>query len=209
MTVSIAKLVDMLTMQSALNERIAPNWRTAYFPWNRAILAEVAEAQEHLGWKWWAKTTPNVAAARLELVDLWHFIMSAYLAASPSRSVHEVAATLQTDWALAENYAHYLRTDLMRALDWIAGEAGFEITRASSFANALQAAGMSFDELHRLYIGKNVLNAFRQANGYKQGTYSKVWADGREDNEHLNDLLDQGVRAEDLHAQLAMRYEPA
>ncbi len=29
------------------------------------------------------------------------------------------------------------------------------------------------DELYRLYIGKNVLNIFRQNNGYRDGTYLK------------------------------------
>jgi len=32
------------------------------------------------------------------------------------------------------------------------------------------------------------LNIFRQDNGYKDGSYQKVW-DGREDNEHLADVL--------------------
>lgn len=44
-----------------------------------------------------------------------------------------------------------------------------------------------------LNMGKNVLNRFRQANGYrtaiKEGTYRKLWG-GREDNEHLFPALD-------------------
>ncbi|MGB1748130.1 MAG: hypothetical protein ACPHGW_11420, partial [Pseudohongiellaceae bacterium] len=34
----------------------------------------------------------------------------------------------------------------------------------------------------------NVLNFFRQDNGYKEGTYRKLWS-GREDNEVLVDIL--------------------
>ncbi len=48
---------------------------------------------------------------------------------------------------------------------------------------------MSADELYRQYVGKNVLNFFRQDNGYKEGTYVKVW-EGREDNEHLVEVMD-------------------
>ena len=49
---------------------------------------------------------------------------------------------------------------------------------------------MSADELYRQYVGKNVLNFFRQDKGYKEGTYIKVWQ-GREDNEHLVEVMDE------------------
>jgi hypothetical protein len=61
-----------------------------------------------------------------------------------------------------------------------------------------------------MYIGKNVLNRFRQDNGYQTGEYRKLWA-GREDNEHLVELLAelQG-EPEDLptrlYAALTERY---
>jgi len=38
-------------------------------------------------------------------------------------------------------------------------------------------------------VGKNVLNFFRQDHGYQDGTYIKEWQ-GREDNEHLSELLE-------------------
>ena len=44
--------------------------------------------------------------------------------------------------------------------------------------------------LYRMYVGKNMLNVFRQKNGYKTGTYVKIWA-GREDNQHLEELLNE------------------
>ena len=47
---------------------------------------------------------------------------------------------------------------------------------------------MDFDHLYRMYVGKNVLNFFRQDHGYKDGSYIKVWGE-REDNEHLAELL--------------------
>jgi hypothetical protein len=47
---------------------------------------------------------------------------------------------------------------------------------------------MDFDSLYRTYVGKNVLNFFRQDHGYKDGSYIKVWQ-GREDNEHLVEVL--------------------
>jgi hypothetical protein len=54
------------------------------------------------------------------------------------------------------------------------------------------------------------LNFFRQDHGYKQGTYVKSWA-GREDNEHLVDLvadLDKDAEnfAEQVYQALEGRY---
>jgi hypothetical protein len=78
------------------------------------------------------------------------------------------------------------------------------------FWSLLQAAQMSFDDLYRAYVGKNVLNFFRQDHGYQQGSYLKMWGD-REDNEHLVELvaqLDQGATdfANQLYQALQSRY---
>lgn len=47
------------------------------------------------------------------------------------------------------------------------------------------ASGMSASETEELYFKKNRLNFERQEKGYKEGTYSKVDEQGREDNEKL------------------------
>ena len=52
----------------------------------------------------------------------------------------------------------------------------------------LDDLGRGFDDLYRTYVGKNVLNFFRQDHGYRDGSYVKTW-DGREDNEHLVEIL--------------------
>ena len=74
----------------------------------------------------------------------------------------------------------------------------------------MHAIAMPFDELYRHYVGKNVLNVFRQDNGYRSGDYRKQWQ-GREDNEHLVELvaeLDPASAdfAEALQDALARRY---
>ena len=58
----------------------------------------------------------------------------------------------------------------------------------SIIAGVMNHLNMPFDELFEIYVGKNVLNMFRQDNGYKEGTYKKIW-NGREDNEHLSDII--------------------
>ena len=50
--------------------------------------------------------------------------------------------------------------------------------------------GLTFAKLSSMYISKNVLNIFRQNNGYKDGTYEKTWF-GKEDNVHLMEIFNE------------------
>lgn len=43
--------------------------------------------------------------------------------------------------------------------------------------------------LTSLYHGKVALNSFRWSHGMKEGTYRKVWAQGKEDNDYLQTML--------------------
>ena len=66
---------------------------------------------------------------------------------------------------------------------------------------------MSLDILFAKYIGKNVLNKFRQNNGYKEGNYRKIWGD-LEDNEVLIEVLSKGaVSASEIYEQLQKIYD--
>jgi hypothetical protein len=78
------------------------------------------------------------------------------------------------------------------------------------FRDLMLASGLDFDALYTAYVGKNVLNFFRQDHGYKEGTYLKNWA-GREDNEHLVELMagldsDSDDFADDVYQALSGRY---
>ena len=78
------------------------------------------------------------------------------------------------------------------------------------FLTIVEQAEMDSDELYRQYVGKNVLNFFRQDHGYKEGTYKKIW-NGREDNEHLVEVLnslDIGLSdySDKIYASLKLRY---
>ena len=80
----------------------------------------------------------------------------------------------------------------------------------SLFIKIVEQADMTADELYRQYVGKNVLNFFRQDNGYKDGSYLKLWH-GREDNEHLVDVLntldiDLPDYSDKVYQELKQRY---
>ena len=196
----------MLEMQDAMNTRVHPEWRKQGFAWYRAIWTECAELLDHHGWKWWKKQDPDMEQVKLELIDIWHFGMSILLVNADGKSTDELAGEIATAFDVDAGAESFLEAVETFACDCLATH-GFSTAR---FAQVIQAAGMSLDELYRGYVGKNVLNFFRQDHGYKDGSYIKVW-NGREDNEHLVDLVQElnsqsASFKDDLYAGLKDRY---
>lgn len=178
------KIQQMLELQQKMNTKVHPQWRDQHFQFYRAIWTECSELLDHYGWKWWKKQDPDIEQIKLEIVDIWHFGMSVHL------QVHEDVAALAQ--SLAESLqAEQTQTDFRAAVEQLAlttlTTKGFEV---DDFAQLMHLTDMSVDELFRQYVGKNVLNFFRQDHGYKEGSYIKEWQ-GREDNEHLSEILDQ------------------
>ena len=109
-------LKDMFEKQAELNRRIGvdttqmpeaeqPKWILNYC---RAMSQEIAELTDSVPWKWWAKyQTYNKQNARVEIVDLFHFLIS-----------------------------------------------------------LAQVAGLTAEDVHRLYLEKNKVNFERQDSGY-------------------------------------------
>jgi hypothetical protein len=66
---------------------------------------------------------------------------------------------------------------------------------------------LKFDDLYKMYSGKNILNKFRQDNGYKDGSYVKIW-NGKEDNIHMNEILNKtnDISASELYVELEKKY---
>ncbi len=200
-----AMLHTMADMQEQHNVLVHPQWREQGFEFYRAMWVECAEMLDHFGWKWWKQQTPDIDQVKLELVDIWHFALSELMrerAIDPS--VAEQLATVSVDKATdPEGFRLAIETLAAACLS----------TRSidlSAFCAAMAALPMDYAELYALYIGKNMLNRFRQNNGYKSGEYRKLWQ-GREDNEHLIELLDELSDVperlpERLYAGLEARY---
>jgi dimeric dUTPase (all-alpha-NTP-PPase superfamily) len=178
------KLLVMLEMQDAMNSRVNDNWKQAGNAWYRAIWTECAEMLDHYGWKWWKHQQPDLDQVRLELVDILHFAMSDYLLINTD---NEAAA----ERIIAEMAEPGVEKDIRIAIENLAqATIANQSMHFSDFANVMQLIDMNFDQLYRMYVGKNVLNFFRQDHGYKDGSYIKVWY-GREDNECLAELMAQ------------------
>ena len=177
-----AQLLIMLEMQDAMNARVNPDWRQAGNAWYRAIWTECAEMLDHYGWKWWKHQQPDLEQVRLELVDIMHFAMSDYLLQDVDNEV--VAERIEAELSDPRH-----DEDIRAAIENMAQTTiASKSMHFSDFANVMALIGMDFDQLYRTYVGKNVLNFFRQDHGYKDGSYIKTW-DGREDNEHLVEVL--------------------
>jgi len=198
------QLLVMLEMQDAMNARVNPQWRSAGNAWYRAIWTECAEMLDHYGWKWWKHQQPDLEQVQLELVDIMHFAMSDYLLRDDDNQV--VAARIEAE--LSQPNAG----DDIRAAIEVMAQSTIARKRMhfSDFATVMNLIEMDFDALYRSYVGKNVLNFFRQDHGYKDGSYIKVWQ-GREDNEHLVDVLNQldsndSSFRDEVYQGLAARY---
>jgi len=198
-------LVNMLTMQDRMNSRVHESWETQGFEWYRAIWIECGELIEHYGYKWWKKQETDLEQVRLEIIDIWHFGLSALF--RDGKDIEQVANEIETELAEFQPAGLGVREATEALALHSLQTKGFSPSR---FWELMLSAGLDFESLYTAYVGKNVLNFFRQDNGYKAGTYTKNWA-GREDNEHLVELvapLDKGAKdfSDQVYRALEGRY---
>lgn len=183
----------MLTLQANMNAKVNPDWVNAAYPYLRAVVVEGAEAMEHHGWKWWKKQELDLSQLQMELVDIWHFMLSHILLENQGDQASSLQALMAgvNDSTLIEfdNKSYNINElDLISKVELKVGLAAARRISIPLFDALLSDCGMDWKELYCQYVGKNVLNFFRQDHGYKEGTYEKIWA-GREDNEHLVEVM--------------------
>ncbi|WP_226703029.1 dUTP diphosphatase [Microbulbifer elongatus] len=198
------QLQTMLALQDEINTLVNEHWREQNFAWYRAIWVESAELLDHYGWKWWKKQQPEMEQVKLELVDIWHFGLSLELQqGSPEAVAEKMERQLSAKQPVAGGFRENLEAFTLNTLS----TKQFDLV---GFAQLMADCEMPFEDLYRRYVGKNVLNRFRQDHGYKDGTYEKLWG-GREDNEHLAEIaesLDSAAEnfSNQLYTALKSRY---
>ncbi|MET0355819.1 MAG: dUTP diphosphatase [Cellvibrio sp.] len=200
------QIKTMLDLQHGMNTKVNANWQQQGFEFYRAIWVECAELLDHYGWKWWKKQSPDTEQVALELIDIWHFGLSILLQSGTKPEL--IIAQIQDQLRIETNEKDF-RLDLEKFVAATLSDRQFHI---ALFGRLMAGINMSFDELYRGYVGKNVLNFFRQDNGYKDGSYRKHWHDGREDNEHLVEVVQSldTTKAEfkdELYSELKKRYQ--
>lgn len=199
-------LVNMLVMQNRMNNRVHEDWPKQNFEWYRALWIECGELIEHYGYKWWKKQTPDLPQVQLEVIDIWHFGLSALFV--EDKSIETMAAEIVKEIDHHQPSGAGVR-EATEALALHALEThGFS---PAKFWDLMIASELDFESLYSAYVGKNVLNFFRQDNGYQEGSYIKNWS-GREDNEHLVEImasLDHGTEdfSQQVYCALDARYK--
>ncbi|MCK9162225.1 MAG: dUTP diphosphatase, partial [Arcobacteraceae bacterium] len=218
------KLEEMFLLQKQLNDSTnGKNWELGInkfdkeINWLRCIHMEVSELIDSTPWKHWKniKSTPDMDNIHIELVDIWHFLMSFLLQETNvpkavslvnTHCIYEASNHIDINLVVkeAEKLSYIALAIDTGNMPIFSGMERF----IDQFFRCCKISGLSFTWLQKLYIGKNCLNQFRQDHGYKEGTYIKTW-DGKEDNviliEILNTLEDASFKL--VYEKLSLAYK--
>lgn len=207
---------QMLILQGEMNATVNQQWLTAGYPFLRAVVVEVGEALDHLGWKWWKKQEPDVPQASIELIDILHFMLSHELIQAQGdveTATNRLAAASQPHRRSVhfDDQEHQLDDDPRSLLELLAGLAAVRRSELCVLEACFRAMNMTWEQVYIQYVSKNILNIFRQDHGYKDGSYLKEWF-GREDNVHLAEIVASfdpasSTFSDDLKRQLLQRYQ--
>ncbi len=217
------KLEEMFLLQKELNDSTnGKNWELGQnkfgkdINWLRCIHMEISELIDSTPWKHWKNINaePDMNNLHIELVDIWHFLMSYIL---QETNVPKAVFLVNTHciYEVLEDIDVKLIVKEAEKLSYIslAIETGNMLSSnkleefIEQFFKCCEVSGLSFTWLQKLYIGKNCLNKFRQEHGYKEGAYIKVW-NGNEDNIVMVSILEsmQNVAFNELYSKLEENY---
>lgn len=217
------KLMEMLVKQRELNINTnGIGWEKGFtnkgkkIDWLRCIYKELSELTDSISWKHWKSinTETDYDNIKVELVDIYHFLMSYILKETNEYKAFEILSryseyyiqdVIDDDVIMrqAEEMMYVvLQYKVIGELHEVAAD-----SLAEHFFLLCKASELTFQELHRIYISKNCLNKFRQDNGYAEGTYNKIW-DGREDNVVMLEIMSNmsEVTFDKLYSRLEEHY---
>jgi len=217
----------MLKLQQQLNDATnGVGWEKGItkngkiIDWKRCTYLECAELIESYPWKHWKNidAEPDYANIQIEAVDIWHFIMSQALEDYKIKEIGSIE-TLADNIVQLPNYTTFTREIIPTSKNSYEQIEVVEILMKTLFCDEkteklMQAfidvaiqSGLNLDRLYSLYVGKNILNQFRQDHGYKEGNYIKIW-NGEEDNVTMQTLLadEPDISPENLYKALKKAY---
>lgn len=221
------KLLQMLQLQAQLNEATnGERWTDGItkngkeINWKRCIYMECAEMIDSFSWKHWKniEAQPDWDNMQIEVVDVWHFIMSLAIelyAKELRGGVEDLAVNLSELESFkvvdVQNDSFAEQKDVIEKVENIMRIVLSEDIKienlVAEFFDLVVMSGLDLTTLYRLYVGKNILNQFRQDNGYKDGTYIKVWA-GEEDNVVMKRIWEENedITPDKLYKELTKYY---
>lgn len=206
-------IIECMNLQSRTNSLVNPDWKKANYNWRRAMWIEAAELTDLVGYKWWKDLTkePNQKQILLEVVDIFHFLLSDILL-NNRYSANDVYNSLK--WAKTHHYAPTREDKIRQIEEFVAVCLDGHGLLHPSFFQLMHAVDVRIEDLLKYYLGKNALNKFRQDNGYKDGSYRKQWnflGNQVEDNVVLEHIMENGavLKFDAIYDQLKTLYVTA
>ena len=222
------KILLMLQLQNQLNdatngeawtEGVTKNGKK--INWRRCIYMECAEMVDSFPWKHWKAIAqePDWHNHQIEVVDVWHFIMSLAIeeyATKKIGNIEDIAVKISEsesfknivvqESSFAEIDTILTKIENLMRIALSKEELNLDALIAEFF-DLVSMSGLTLESLYRLYVGKNILNQFRQDNGYKEGTYIKIW-NGKEDNVVMKAIWEthSDITPELLYSELNKAY---
>lgn len=222
------QIIEMFELQAKLNNNT--NWinwkdwitnRGKTINWRRCIYMELAEAIDSVSWKHWKNVDGwiDYENFKVELIDIWHFLMSELLRFFTIEELVELTikysesksnTKLPLVWRkennvelddIIEPYENLMALTLVKIDD-----KDYLENLIESFFICLDSASVSFEDLYKLYIWKNVLNKFRQDHGYKEWNYVKIW-NGEEDNVVMQRIIEKTLWFDEIYKWLKDVYK--
>ena len=222
------KILLMLQLQAQLNDAtngedwtkgITKNNKT--INWKRCIYMECAEMVDSFSWKHWKSINkePDWDNLQIEVVDVWHFIMSLAIedySKNLKGQIEDLAINISElesfstidakvyEFGSQENVINKVENIMLLSLSKEELQIEEMITE---FFDLVVMSGLDLETLYKLYVGKNILNQFRQDNGYKDGSYIKIW-NGEEDNIVMKRLWEENgdIKPDALYKELTKLY---
>ena len=222
------KILLMLQLQAQLNDATnGEKWtegltkNNKVINWKRCIYMESAEMIDSFSWKHWKNIAqePDWNNMQIEVVDVWHFIMSLAIEnytrnlrggiddlAINISNLKSFAATESANSKFSDQDEVIAKVENIMRISLSAEKINLE-DLINEFFDLVVMCGLDLQTLYRLYVGKNILNQFRQDNGYKDGSYIKIW-NGEEDNVIMKRLWenDGDIMPDILYKELLKLY---
>lgn len=200
-TLTQEQFMAMMDMQSEFNNSVKSDW--LFNPPNYALAAvmELVEGLDHTPWKWWKHDELSIDRFFMEVVDAIQFVLSDCIIQAMMSDLEPVVYTSRNFRLLKLNKCNANEIYNQSAIEYSVLDLINDLSTSKRFLNVnfficftdlldiANALGYTHQQVFTTYIGKNLLNHFRQENGYKKGTYIKMWDTDKEDNDFLQDFL--------------------
>lgn len=224
------RVLQMLQLQQQLNDATnGEGWEKGAtvngkpINWKRCIYMECAEMIDSFAWKHWKniEQEPDWENLKIEVVDVWHFVMSEGLrdySVNFRGSLEELALNISQmpsyrGLDAVEPFVPQTPELLMKKIEELMFDTlnrnVFDLEATlRNFFELTKMSGLNLAALYRLYVGKNILNQFRQDHGYKEGAYVKEW-NGEEDNVVMKAIWHENdaIKPDALYRELKKKYD--